>query len=105
MPGQPDQSELLARISATDAAERMPPVESNKKLTDEQKSMLRQWIAAGARADVHWSLVPPVRPALPAVKDHAWPQNAIDTFVLARLARLERESADSAGRSANRATS
>ncbi len=28
---------------------------------------------------------PPLRPALPAVKDTAWPRNAIDRFILARL--------------------
>src|SRR5262245_57662252 len=28
---------------------------------------------------------PPSRPALPAVKDAAWPTNAVDTFLLARL--------------------
>ncbi len=96
VPGQPDGSELLARIDAADEAERMPPVESNKKLTAEQKTLLRRWIADGARVETHWSLVPPLRPAIPAVKgtvnNPAWPDNPIDAFV---LARLERESSNS----------
>ncbi|HLW66623.1 MAG TPA: DUF1549 and DUF1553 domain-containing protein [Gemmataceae bacterium] len=33
----------------------------------------------------HWAFQPPVRPALPAVKNTAWPRNAIDYFILARL--------------------
>jgi hypothetical protein len=33
----------------------------------------------------HWAWHKPVRPAPPAAKDGAWPRNAIDRFVLARL--------------------
>jgi len=33
----------------------------------------------------HWSFQPLVRPALPAVQNAAWPRNAIDCFILARL--------------------
>ncbi len=35
----------------------------------------------------HWAYVKPVRTALPAVKQVAWPRNEIDRFVLARLER------------------
>src|SRR4029077_1090612 len=35
----------------------------------------------------HWSYVKPTRPALPQVNDKSWPKNAIDNFILARLAR------------------
>ena len=33
----------------------------------------------------HWGFQPPARPAEPVVKNRAWPRNAIDYFVLARL--------------------
>ncbi|MEX2216989.1 MAG: DUF1549 and DUF1553 domain-containing protein [Phycisphaeraceae bacterium] len=33
----------------------------------------------------HWSFIPPSRPALPQVKDKAWPRNPIDHFILAEL--------------------
>ncbi len=36
---------------------------------------------------VHWAYVKPVRPALPPVKNAAWPKNALDRFILARLER------------------
>jgi hypothetical protein len=45
-------------------------------------------ISAGAAEPpkpLHWAFQPPVRPALPAVKNTAWPRNAIDYFILARL--------------------
>jgi hypothetical protein len=40
-----------------------------------------------AQAFAHWAFVPPQRPAVPAVRDQAWPQHPIDAFVLARLER------------------
>jgi hypothetical protein len=33
----------------------------------------------------HWAFRPLVRPAVPAVKDAAWPRNPVDAFILARL--------------------
>src|SRR5262245_28785597 len=33
----------------------------------------------------HWAWKPPVRPAVPTVRDGAWVRNPIDAFVLARL--------------------
>jgi hypothetical protein len=40
---------------------------------------------AGAGRDRHWAFEPPVRPALPAVKNRAWARTPIDLFILARL--------------------
>ena len=42
-------------------------------------------LAAALPAQTHWSLTPPVRPELPAVREVEWSRNAIDRFVLARL--------------------
>jgi hypothetical protein len=39
---------------------------------------------SGEKAN-HWAWKPPVRPALPPVKDAAWVRNPIDTFILAKL--------------------
>ncbi|MEZ5304890.1 MAG: DUF1553 domain-containing protein [Verrucomicrobiales bacterium] len=39
---------------------------------------------AGAGAS-HWAFQPIAKPPPPAVKDEAWPRNAIDRFILARL--------------------
>lgn len=58
-PGDPATSLLVERILSTDPELQMPPPESNKKLTDAQKSMLQQWIAEGAEYQDHWSFVPP----------------------------------------------
>ena len=41
-PGQPDQSELFARISSHDADTVMPPADSGKKLTSEEIELFKQ---------------------------------------------------------------
>ncbi len=84
-PGKADESELLRRIFSDDEQQRMPPPASRKELSDEQKERLRRWIEEGAEYETHWAFVKPARPSLPAVRDAAWPQNAVDQFVLARL--------------------
>ena len=85
IPGKPADSELIRRIIATDADEQMPPANSGKKLTQRQIELLQQWIAEGAEYQGHWAFLPVQRPPLPVVTNEAWPRNAIDRFVLARL--------------------
>jgi hypothetical protein len=84
VPGDATKSELVRRIGAMDD-ERMPPAETNKRLSDEQKRVLERWIAEGASYAGHWAFEPIARPALPAVSDKLWPRNQIDQFTLARL--------------------
>ena len=85
-PGDPEHSELLRRVACGDPEEIMPPPTSNKRAIDEQeRELLRRWIAEGAQYEPHWAFVAPLRPALPAVGDGAWSKNAIDAFVLANL--------------------
>jgi len=85
VPGNPDESELIRRIESQDEFEIMPPEDSGKILTDQEKHLLRVWIADGAAYEKHWSLVPVQRPALPAVDDSPWCRNEIDVYVLAKL--------------------
>ncbi|MGB6043376.1 MAG: DUF1549 domain-containing protein, partial [Pirellulales bacterium] len=85
LPGKPDQSELVRRITSDDEDARMPPAEHGKPLSAEQIDTLRRWIAEGATWQAHWSFIPPVRPHLPEVKELQWANNEIDYFILARL--------------------
>jgi hypothetical protein len=84
-PGDPDSSEMVWRILSEDEAERMPPPETKKKLTPAQKQLLVRWVQSGAEYQPHWSLIPPVRPAVPKVGNTWWVRNPIDHFVAARL--------------------
>jgi hypothetical protein len=84
-PGDPDASEMIERINAKSAKKRMPPASLHKKLTDEQKELLKQWISEGAEYQPHWSFIAPVRPLLPALKNADWAKNPLDSFILAKL--------------------
>ncbi len=88
LPGKPEESEIVKRITSDNAAIRMPPAYAGgKKLTDREVGLMREWIAQGAKWQSHWAFVTPVRPAIPVVKNRAWIRNEIDAFVLARLER------------------
>ena len=85
VPGKLDESLLIERITSDDPDTRMPPADSGLTLKPEQIDVLKRWIAEGAKWQKHWSFEKPVRSPLPAVKDAAKIQNAIDRFVLAKL--------------------
>ena len=86
VPGDLEASELWRKVNATRAGDMMPPPDSGKKaLTDEEKSLIRQWIESGAAYEPHWSYVSPRRPSVPSVEDEAWCRTDIDRFILARL--------------------
>ena len=63
----------------------MPPPETHKTLTPEQKEMLKRWIAEGAEYEPHWAYVKPARPAVPDTKNPKWARNPIDAFILHTL--------------------
>jgi len=80
VPGEPDTSELVARI--LDAEDPMPPADSGLALTEAERATLVRWIAEGAEWAEHWAYRPPTRPTPP--RDDVAP---IDAFVLERLER------------------
>lgn len=85
--GQPDDSELIQRITTDDADLVMPPPASGPRLGPREVALLSTWIEQGAPFARHWSYVVPVRPAVPQVQQQDWPRNDIDRFLLARLER------------------
>ena len=48
VPGAPNESTLIERINSDDPNSVMPPPESHKSLTQAQRKLLVDWIAAGA---------------------------------------------------------
>ena len=85
VPGEPENSELVLRITHTDIDQRMPPQISNRQPTQEQIDTLIQWIAEGAEWEEHWVYNPPERVDPPTVENTAWVRNPIDAFILGRL--------------------
>ena len=81
-----DESELIARIISDDEMEMMPPPDSTKKLTDDQKELLKRWIAEGAEYQAHWAYEPVRQVVPPTLKQDAeWVRNPVDAFVLEGL--------------------
>ena len=60
----PAQSELLARITATDADDLMPPPDVGRPLSAEQIETLKLWVAQGSKWGRHWAFERVKRPAL-----------------------------------------
>jgi len=87
VPGDPSASELIRRITSTDPGVVMPPPDSNKTLSAEEKRMLTDWIAQGAAYERHWAYVPVSRPDVPAASAGTlFNNNAIDAYIGERLA-------------------
>lgn len=85
VPGDPDASELIRRITTDDVDDLMPPPDHGARLKKEEVETLRQWIKEGAKWGDHWSLEKPQGHEAPSVKQTDWPKNKIDFFVLSRL--------------------
>ena len=85
VPGNAVDSSLISRIHSTDADEQMPPPNSNRKLSLEQKGLLAKWVDQGAAYSNHWAFIAPVRSELPQVSKSDWPRTPIDHFVLSKL--------------------
>ncbi|MEQ1859992.1 MAG: PSD1 and planctomycete cytochrome C domain-containing protein [Chthoniobacteraceae bacterium] len=80
-PGKPEASELWHRIISTDKDEVMPPPESPKQLTAQERELFRRWIGEGAEYREHWSFLP-VRAAMPpTLKNADGVRNGIDAFI------------------------
>src|SRR5499427_7339912 len=83
VPGSPDKSELIARVTSPDPDTRMPY--HAPPLSPQQIDVLRRWIKQGAKWEDHWAFVAPKQQTLPAVKHPDWPRQPLDRFILARL--------------------
>jgi hypothetical protein len=83
VPGKPDESELIARVTSSDPEARMPY--HAPPLPRQQIDVLRRWIQQGAKWEDHWAFVAPKPQALPNIKHTDWPRQPLDRFILARL--------------------
>ncbi len=86
VPGKPDESELLRRVTSHEAGEMMPPPAAKKTaITEAEAALLRRWIEQGAKYQGHWAFQPLAKIQPPAGKNTQWVRNDIDRFILARL--------------------
>lgn len=85
VPGDPDTSTIINRVTSGKASRVMPPPSTHKTVSADELKLLRQWIKEGAEYEPHWAFIPPVMPQVPEVSDEEWVRNDIDRFVLAKL--------------------
>ena len=85
IPGDPEKSEIIRRVTSKDSDEVMPRPDHGPRLSDKEIATLRQWIKEGAKWSEHWSFVPPMEPAKPVLKNKSWPKTVADQFILAPI--------------------
>lgn len=91
IPGHPELSEMIKRLSSDDPEERMPYKE--EPLNQEEIDLLTRWVKQGAVWGDHWAYVPVKPETVPnagsllggLAGEDSWAKNEIDQFVLAKL--------------------
>jgi hypothetical protein len=87
VPGNPLKSTVYQRIVSTREDLKMPPAESNLKLSTTEIALITRWIEQGAAYKPHWAYIPPQHQPVPDPdeKAAAWTENEIDRFVYAKM--------------------
>ncbi len=85
VPGKPEASKLVMRLFSSDPEEVMPPANSNRHVSDQQRELLKRWIEEGAVFEEHWAYQAPRRPTVPQVPNFTI-RNPIDAFVAQKMA-------------------
>ena len=70
IPGDPDHSEMIRRLTINDPDERMPY--KHDPLSKEEIEILRKWIKQGAKWGDHWAYVSVKPVEVPEVKTDQW---------------------------------
>ncbi|MDZ7605418.1 MAG: DUF1553 domain-containing protein [Cyclobacteriaceae bacterium] len=87
IPGHPDKSEMIRRLTSDDPEERMPY--EKPPLSSADIKILRKWIAQGAQWGIHWAYLPVGNPATPDLKNNdefrSWGRNDIDNFIYEKI--------------------
>ncbi len=82
IPGDPNGSEMIRRLTINDPEERMPY--KHEPLSKEEISILKRWIKQGAQWGDHWAYLPVKETEIPDVEDK-WIRTDVDKFIFAKL--------------------
>ncbi|MFT3947485.1 MAG: DUF1553 domain-containing protein [Agriterribacter sp.] len=92
IPGHPEKSELIKRLTSKDPEERMPY--KHDPLSEKEIEMMKQWIKEGAQWGEHWAYVPVKPVEVPGISSgfrgffsskNDWVKNDIDNFIFDKL--------------------
>ncbi|MES2775100.1 MAG: DUF1553 domain-containing protein [Bacteroidota bacterium] len=99
IPGDPDGSEMIRRLTLNDPEERMPY--KHEPLSKEEISILKSWVKEGATWGEHWAYRPVEEPDVPTGKRRflgllspekpGWVNNEIDYFINEKLVKEKLE--------------
>lgn len=85
IPNDAEKSLLVQKIFTESEDDIMPPTDSNLKLEDFEKEILKRWIEQGAEWKEHWAFITPREQKIPIVENKDWVSNDIDHFILKKL--------------------
>jgi Protein of unknown function (DUF1549)/Planctomycete cytochrome C len=85
VPGAPESSELMRRITSKDLDEVMPKPKHGPPLVSEDVEKIREWIKQGAKWEELWSFTPPRIAPSPNIKNSSWPKSPMDHWVMAKM--------------------
>lgn len=83
IPGHPEKSELIKRLTHHDPEMRMPL--EKDPLKEEEIDLLKRWIRQGAKWEDHWAFIKPKSVKVPDYNNPDFVKNDIDKFVLEKL--------------------
>lgn len=92
VPGDPDKSEMIRRITTNDPEDRMPY--KHAPLSDKEIDMLKQWVKEGAQWGDHWAYIKIKPVAVPDISGgfwssedlgKKWAKSDLDHFIYAKL--------------------
>ncbi len=86
VPGNPEESEMWARILSPEPNQVMPPPDSLHQLSDRDRAVLKRWIEQGATYQPHWSYLRVDTTPPPEVALTERVRNPIDQFIQRSLA-------------------
>ncbi|MGA0093978.1 MAG: PSD1 and planctomycete cytochrome C domain-containing protein, partial [Chthoniobacterales bacterium] len=87
VPGDPENSEVVKRITSTDPRYVMPPAHGEhhrEPLKPEQIELIIEWIRQGAEWEEHWAYIPPQKEPV-ETRRRDWARQPMDHYVLASL--------------------
>ncbi len=80
VPGKPNESEIIYRLTTDDKDDVMPPTKTEKALTSKQVAIIKKWIEQGAEWEGHWAYELPRKATVPKGV------HPVDHFIGERLA-------------------
>tara|TARA_R110002049_G_scaffold37208_1_gene117448 strand:- start:14682 stop:17222 length:2541 start_codon:yes stop_codon:yes gene_type:complete len=82
VPGNPEASEMIARITHKDPEMRMPL--EREPLSEEEIHTIKKWIEQGAEWEEHWAYLKPEEPKVTTTSSD-WGVNEVDYFILNKM--------------------